>query len=259
MLTLTLQCASAVLALAFGLASLAISRYESALTPDRRAGWRLTGIGFTLLGASAALQNAWAVPAFFSGEGTAVYDTFVRWAPAMNHSRTFLGVAYALLMTGLAWSGRFPERGFWVGATLGMLAAAGAGGVLGGVEGAFEMTRHGPAVAVLLTVEMIGFCVVLLVSAVRGTFDLFLFASLMLYGLMMALSVPLWTGMSLAEVIGVRAPPPWLLKLQTTLFTSAMLGLAALRLVLLRRGVRVHEAFGRQLPLRIRFFPTSPP
>lgn len=254
MLTLTLQSASAVLVLLFGVLALAVSRYGYVLPPDRRAGWRLTGLGFTLLGASAVLQNAAAILAFASGAGTAAYEAYLRLAPAGNLSRNALGTAFAVVLVVPAWRGRDPGRRFWRGALAVMLLAMAAGGVLGWAEGTFDVGVHGVSTAVFLTVEIIAFAVVLLVSAARGTFDVFLFAALMLYALMMALSVPLFTGLSLKGVLAGEAPAPWVVHLQAVLFQAVMGVIAALRLALLRRGVRASEVFGREPPLLPRLF-----
>lgn len=254
MLTLTLQCVSALLLLAFGGVALSISRWIGVLTPDRRAGWLVTGLGFALLGVSAAAQNAVAVAAFASGEGTAAYDAYLRWAPALNHSRVFAGTALALVLAATAWSGRLPARRFRTATAAGVLAAMLLGGVAGWMEGGFEMQRHGAATAVGYTIEMLAFATVLLASASRGTFDLFLFAALMLYALKIAVGVPLWSGMSLAEAVAGPAPAPWLLQVQSVLFGAVMLAVAALRLALLRRGVRVAEVFGEERVVRVRFF-----
>ena len=254
MLTLTLQSVSAVLALLFGVLALGVSRHAHTLPPDRYAGWRLTGLGFTLIGASATLQNTTAVLAFVSGQGTPVYDAYLRLAPAGNLSRCALGIAYAAALAYLAWSGRRPGRRFWRRATVLMLLGMAAGGAAGWAEGAFHIRTHGVSASVFLAVEVIAFAAVLLVSAARGTFDVFLFAALMLYALMMVISVPLFTGMSLAGTVTVPAPPPWLLHLQAVLFQGVMVGVAGVRLQLVRRGVRAAEVFGREPPLLPRLF-----
>jgi hypothetical protein len=252
-LTLTLQCTVAVLSLAFGWVALGVSRYRGVLTPDRRAGWLLTGVGFAAFGVSSAVQDAGAVAAFVSGQGTPVYDTYLRWAPAANHSRFVLGTAFAGAMTWIAWSGRFPgRRGWgWIGAV--MAAAMLAGGALGLAEGAYDSRVHGASAAVLLTLELIAFSLVLLISAARGTLDVFLFASLMLYTASMALSVPQLSAMSLFAMMGGERVPPWMMQLHSTIFGVLMLGVATLRLELLRRGTPVREVFGRAPSPRLRF------
>ncbi|MDP9348728.1 MAG: hypothetical protein M3P24_06260 [Gemmatimonadota bacterium] len=254
MLTLSLQCLSAALLLSFGLVALAVYRHAQVLPPDRRAGWLLTGVGFTLLGVSSLVQNAAAVGAFVSGPGTDLYEAYLRWAPAANHSRVFLGIAYGCLLGFLAWDRRFPGRTFWRRAVAGLLLAAGLGALAAWAEGPFRMEVHGVSTSIGLTVEMLAFGLALLLSTVRGSFDVFLFAPVMLYTLMMALSVPIWTGMTLAQSLAGWAPAPWLLEAQRIVFEAAMVGMAAFRLALLRRGVRVGEVLGTERELRVRFF-----
>lgn len=254
MLTLTLQSVSAALALVFGLLALAVSRHAYALTPDRLAGWRLTALGFGLIGASAVVQGAAAVLAFVAGAGSPFYEAYLRAAPAGNLSRFALGTAYAVALVLPAWSGRSPGPRFRRAAPVAMLLAMAAGGAAGWAEGAYDIGTHGVSASVFLAVEVIAFATALLVSAARGTFDLFLFAALMLYTLMMALSVPLLTGMSLGEALVGDARTPWLLHLQAVLFQAGMVGVAGLRLHLLRRGVRVAEVFGREPPILPRLF-----
>ncbi|HEV2149961.1 MAG TPA: hypothetical protein VGR37_21365 [Longimicrobiaceae bacterium] len=223
------------------------------LTPDRRAGWLLAGIGFSLLGASWVVQNVGAVAAFFSGAGTPTYETYLRWAPAMNHSRLVLGTAFAGAMACVAWSGRFPGRRGWSWMVAAMVAAMLAGGALGLLEGSYDSRVHTANAAVLLTVELIAFSVVLLIAAARGTLDVFLFAALMLYTASMALSVPQLSAMSLFAATGGQRALPWLMQLQSVVFGVLMLGVAILRLELLRRGAPVREVFGRASTPRLRF------
>lgn len=256
MLTLLLQILSALLTCLFGWVALAITRHDHILTPDRRAGWLLTGIGFSLLGASAVLQDVGAVAAFASGSQTAVYDAYVRVAPALNHSRTALAIALGAGLTVLAWSGSLPSRRGWRWTTGALVAAMVLGGAIGFLEGPYVIGRHATVSTVLLTVELIAFALALLASASRGTFDIFLFASLMFYALMGALNVSLMTGMAWRAALPGGGPPPWLLQLQNVLFLCVMLGVATVRLVLLEKGLRVREVFGREAaPARpIRFF-----
>lgn len=241
--TLTLQCVSAVLTVLFGAVALSISRHVVA--PDRRAGWRLAGAGFLLLGATMAPQYAGAVAAFARGPGTVVWDVYLRWASALNHSRIGAGIALAAGTGYLAWTGRYPERRGWAGLFAGMAAASLAGAWLGALEGAFDLRTHGSAIALGVTVELVAFGAALLASAARGTLDAFLFTALTLYAGSLALGVPVVSFMILRTGLDDGRPPSWLLQLLQVAFMSAMLALALLRLTLLRRGVRMRAVLGR--------------
>ncbi|HEX2190844.1 MAG TPA: hypothetical protein VHG51_18195 [Longimicrobiaceae bacterium] len=245
MLTLALQCLTAVLGCCFARAALSISRHRTALAPDRRAGWLLAAVGFGVFGASSAVQDVGAVAAFLLGEGTAVYDTYLRWAPAMNHSRIGAGIAFGGAMAWVAWRGRFPGRLGWAVMLAAMLVGMLAGAAGGAREGPFEMRVHGFTAATGLTVELIAFATALLVAASRGTLDLFLWTALMFYASSMALSVPLLSSASLADSVGHRRPAAWLLQLQPAVLGAMMLGVALFRLALLQRGLRVRDVLGR--------------
>jgi hypothetical protein len=241
--TLTLQCVSAVLTVLFAAVALSISRH--AIAPDRRAGWRLAGAGFLLLGAGMTAQYAGAVAAFASGPGTAAWDVYLRWAPALNHSRIGGGIALAAGVGYVAWTGRFPERRAWAGLAAGMEAASLAAAWLGTPEGAFALRTHGSSLALGVTVELVAFGAALLVSAARGTLDAFLFAALTLYAGSLALGVPVVSLMVLRTGVEDGRPPSWLLQLVQVVSMSSMMALALLRLTLLRRGVRMRAVLGR--------------
>ena len=247
--TLTLQCVDAVLTVVFAAVALSISRH--AIAPDRRAGWRLAGLGFLLLGATMVPQHAAAVVAFARGPGTAAWDVYLRWAPALNHSRIGGGIALAAGVGYVAWSGRFPGRRVWAGLAAGMAAASLAGAWLGALEGSYDTRTHGSAVALGVTVELVAFCAALLVSVTRGTLDAFLFAALTLYAVSLALGVPLLSMMVLRAGPESGRPPNWLFQLLQVAFMSTMLALALLRLVLLRKGLRLRAVLGRHPSLHL--------
>ena len=244
MLTVVLQLLAALLTLAFGGVALAVARYRSALAPDRRAGWQLTGTGFSLLGASNLAQTLAGTAAFLAGPGSATLAAYLRCAPALNHSRSFLVVGLAALLGVLAWIGRDPSRAGWRRLNAALGAAMLLGLAMGWLEGPLDVRTHGPRAAAVFTVELVAFALALLLSAARGSFDVFLFGALSFYGLMAALGVPTLAGLSW----GLPLTPAWLLPFQTVLFLLAMLGVAGLRLSLLRRGVRVREVF--EAPVR---------
>lgn len=241
--TLTLQCVSALLTVLFAAVALSISRH--AIAPDRRAGWRLAGAGFLFLGATMVAQDAGAAAAFALGPGSAAWDVYLRWAPALNHSRIGGGIALAVGLGYVAWAGRFPGRRAWAGLAAGMAAASLAGAWLGALEGAYDLRTHGSATALGVTVELVAFGAALLVSATRGTLDAFLFAALTLYAGSLALGVPVVSLMVLRTGAEDGRPPSWLLQLVQVAFMSSMLALALLRLTLLRRGIRVRAVLGR--------------
>lgn len=233
---------SAVLTVLFAAVALSISRHP--IAPDRRAGWRLAGAGFLLLGATMAAQYVGAVAAFARGPGTAAWDVYLRWAPALNHSRIGAGIALAAGVGCVAWTGRFPERRAWARLAAGMAAASLAGAGLGALEGPFALTTHGSAAALGLTVELIAFGAALLVSVTRGTLDAFLFTALTAYAVSLALGVPLLSMMVLRSEVESGRPPNWLLQLLQVVFMGTMLGVALARLTLLRKGLRVRAVLG---------------
>lgn len=242
---------AAVLALLFGATALGIAGQGHALAPDQRAGWLLTGIGFLAFGSTGLVQDVGAVTAFVLGEGTVAWDAYLRWAPPLNHSRIAAGIALGAALARVAWDGGFPTRRAWVRLVAALVAAMLAGAGLGVMEGSFDVRTHGLAAAIGITLELIAFAVALLVSAVRGTLDVFLFTALTFYAANLALNVPLLSAMSLVGASGGHRPPPWLLQLQPVIFESLMLGVAVFRLTLVRRGLRVRDVLGRDRAPRL--------
>jgi|GEM_PF-5289511 len=137
-----------------------------------------------------------------------------------------------------------------------MILGMAVGATIGAKEGPFIMATHGYFAAIGITIEVVAFTGALLISATRGTFDAFLFMALAFYTMSMALGVPLLSMMSIAAPARGN-PPPWMLQLQPIIFETLMLGLALLRLYMLRKGLRVRDVLGPDSRIPLRFLLTS--
>lgn len=250
MLTVVYQCLAALLALTFGLVALGVATALEGQGERRAAGWRLTGLAFALHGTLYSLHTSAAALAFLAGAGSAPYVTYLRVAPVGNHARSFLILAFSLLLAWFVW--RRPEPGGWLRrAAVMLVAAAAAGAVFGAVEGEL---RYGPH---FTTVSLFGVLILLallasLAGAASGAVDRLLWLSLAFYALHQVQSV-LWNSMAAWREIVGWAPSPRHLTLSSAVLYGAMLVLGALALRSARAGRRIPELFGAgdRAPIRL--------
>lgn len=241
MLTLALQILVALLTLAVGVAALAVAGARG-VSGARAAGWRATGLGFAIVGATGVVQTNAAAVAYFAGPGSAVYDAYLSWAPAGNHGRSGAVLVLALLLCLLSYG----RGGSWLPSAAGMLVLYGGGtalGVaLGVVQGELRQDRHYPVEAMLQLGAMLLFLLALLAGAVTSSMDRLLWLLLAVYALHQAISV-LWMTALAWDGVGEWIPRTWILMAVGAALRLVQLGLALHRLRLARRGASVPGLF----------------
>jgi hypothetical protein len=238
-LVLALQVVWAFVKLLAGVAILAVGLRQLRGDPVHRLTWQLTGYAFILGGASAVVQLGVFAPwAYFAGEGTAVYEGFLRWNPAVTQSRTFLMIGLGLVLCVLPAVRRYPRNP--VPVAVGFLAAMMlAGGALGWLEGGFAVVRFFSSTAVTNMLELVMLLSALLIALVAETMDRYLWLAMLVYAIAIGLNVIMYSALAWLGVDGAWSPPPSFLQVCLVLAHATMVFLAARRLQLDRRGVEV--------------------
>lgn len=237
MLTLALQLLNASLTLGFAVLILRVSRQSTWTSAARRVSSSLVGVAFAANGFGGLVQGTLAVWASAAGAGSAVYDTFLRFAPAMNQSRTGLEIALALLLMSVAVKGARPLA-LWL--LLAVLAAGwAAGAAVGLLEGTLVTSRHFPMVALLDGVEMVALLAMLLLALSRSSMDRLLWLALSIHALKQSFNAIWFSAFAWIDIPGGWAPRPWTIQTQMAVLGCLMLAIAVRRYQLARRGVHV--------------------
>jgi len=243
-IALLFQAATAVLAVAFAVLALRVTR--AAVPGDQplhHRAWVVAGLAFAIAGASSVAQNAAAVWAFRAGEGSVPWDLFLAWAPRGNYGRACLKIAMALVLVALArLAGVAPRRLGW-GVSALFVAMLGAGAVLGWAEGPLRAAIHYPGYAVFEVAELVALLLALFVGITASTMDRWLWAALGVYAARQALNVLSWTALAWLGVEGQWSLDPRVLHSFGVAGYLAMIAIAVHRLRLARRGVRVPGMF----------------
>jgi hypothetical protein len=238
MLTFVLQVLNTTILLASALLCLRAGRIASA-NPYHRAAWRLTGAGFVVHAADLLVQHVFGGIALAAGPDSAAMNAYSEWIPVLNHSRTFLlyGVMLGLLL--LAVYRPEPDVRFWRAAVA--LVALGflAGVAVGIVEGRFTEAGHYSAVAVWDVAELLLLMATLFTLLLTSRADRALWGLLSAYGISLALGAFSFSLLALIDVEGAWHQKPSWMQAQRIVFHLMMLGFAAWRVAVGRRGRRV--------------------
>lgn len=223
----------------FGAVSLLVAR-RGEFSPRFRAPWMLTGLAFLLVGTIKGIQNTFGSAAFATGRNSALWESYLAWAPIFDHSRTVaLTTFFLLLLRAPTPSDRMPGRGYWVrDATLLCLGAL-AGAALGWQQQFIADLLHYEVVAILDTAELIVVLSVLFVSLLRNSTDRILWSALSVYGFILALN-----GLWMSVLVGLRVPGAWApsplhMHFFRSVLATVLVALALWRLSLARRNVDV--------------------
>lgn len=247
---LALQAISTLLSLAFGLVSLGIARKVARNGSGQQMVWLLTGSAFFGVYLVKAVQNVFGTFAFFAGRDTPLWNLYLAWAPALNHSRT---VAFVCFFVCLAWMPAYEARGAghaWLWRSLAaVLAGILAGGLIGAGEGALVGSTHLRASSILDSVELVVALGVLFTLLIRDGIDRLLWIALSLYALRLALNAVWLSAMMGIDHPAVWAPAPEQMQFYRIAVGALMLFVVLRRLNLANQGVAVPALFE---PLRNR-------
>lgn len=239
MLTYSLQWVVVVTTLVFALLAFRIASRLSSTEPFHAVGWRLTGWAFLFHFVGLAVQNLWGGLAMMEGAGSRSMVAYLRWAPALNHSRTFVLLAFCLTLVVFAVRAGPPGARFWplYLASLALAALTGAG--VGLLEGRLVEQRHYLSVAGWDTVELVAMLVALLSVLVADRVDRLLWGALAVYAFSVALSILWFTALSRTGLPGAWAPAAWHVAAYRAAIRGVVLVLAWRRLRLVLKGARV--------------------
>jgi hypothetical protein len=238
MLTFVLQCVNNVLLLGSALLCLRAGRVATS-NPFHQAAWRLTGAGFLVHALNLLVQHVFGGFAFAAGRQSATMHAYLKWLPPFNHSRTFLlnGLLLGLLL--LAAYRREPDARFWRVATALLTAGFLVGAAVGFAEGPFTEAGHYSAVAVWDVVELLLLMATLFTLLLTSRADRALWGLLSAYGISLALGVFSFSLLTLIGIEGAWHQKPSSMQAQRMVFHLMMVGFAAWRVAVARRGRRV--------------------
>ncbi len=245
MLTYSLQCVVSLLFVSFGVLSLLAARRARGADPHHVAGWRLTGIAFTVHGSLDALQHAWGGWAWFlNGATSQRYADFSNVVPVLQHGRTGWLMVFFLLVTVLAVRQALPGSRFWRTAPPLMLAGFAVGGWLGWREAAFTTGDHLRRVGLSDLGELALVMGALFLLLIRDRADRLLWSALATYGFMLAMNVLWMMAFGRIEDPTVWKPPLFLLPAYRSVLVSVMIAFAWRRLRAAREGRQVPPLVG---------------
>lgn len=234
-----LQVVAALILVGAGASAVAASRHPGGFPERYRSTWRMTGLALLLIGASSALQNVHGALAIAHGEGSRVWNGYMRWAPVWNHSRELVPFALALLLLGFALAPKHSAMNRrWMTPVV-LLACFAAGGAMGWMEGPLDFARHFERVALLDAAALLFVICALAAAMVADVVDHLLMLALLAYVIPLPLNA-LWFAWMAAHVHdGGWSPSPLSMQIYRIAFDGACAGLAAWRWRLARRGAYV--------------------
>jgi hypothetical protein len=205
--TLSSQAAITACLLLFAVLALRTGRQISGAQPVHRYLWVFTGWTFLIQGTNSAFHDAFSIYAFKQGAGSWSWDALLLWHPPLNHSRTFLLVAYCGVACFALLRG---HKGLPLPSLRRSLAIAvagmAAGGLLGMNEAAFSYLTHFTAVASWDAVELLSMMTVLLVGLSTGLMDRAMWACLGITAFALALSTVWFIFLSRSGMAGEWTP-----------------------------------------------------
>jgi hypothetical protein len=241
MTSLALQLLAGLFTLGLGVVALATSRYPEAHGERGVGQWGLVGAAFILSGVNETIQSIWAYFAYAAGPGSALWDGFLRWAPAANQSRSGLelGMYAALILLLVRPPARFPASRVGLLASGVVVAGMSLGALLGYFEPTADAPMHLTMVAMVNMGVAAGALAVLIISLLVQSLDRYLWVIIAIHALKSVLNV-LW----LNALVWLYTPEAWAPNpLQLLMIAAAigamMVAVAINRLRLARRGVYV--------------------
>jgi hypothetical protein len=242
--TYTLQWVTALLAGVFAAMALRIARPRAAPDPFYRSAWWLAGVTAAAECGCMAVQFVWGGLALRGGAASAQMESYLRWAPSLNHSRTFLSLALAGALVALALR-RDPPGQLFRRVHLALLAVAfGIGTAVGMAEGPLVEARHYLNVALWDTLELMVVLATLFAVLVTDKVDRYLWGALAVNGFSVALSIIWLATFSRIKDPYAWTPAPWQIAAYRAFLELAMVVFAAWRISLARRGLSASGMIG---------------
>ncbi len=240
MVTLWMQCVVAILTVLWGFLAVQVWRRIPTAPELHRASWALTGWVFTILGISTTIQLGIGAPwAYFSGEGSTVYELYLRLSPIGNHSRGFLVIAYGVMLAGLPWIWRVARHRFFAVVLLASCAAMTVGALVGWVEGPLVQVIHWTATAIFDSVELMLLLLALFVAVVWNTTDRLLWVALAIFAVHEMLDVAWYSALAWSDVAGAWSPKPRYIHMYASLAYLLMIIVSVRRMRLADKEVEV--------------------
>lgn len=239
MVTYTLQWLVALLTGAFAMLAFRIAKPGVVADPFYRSAWKLAGAAFLIESISITVQYIWGGLALWGGASSAEMASYLRWAPAMNHGRTFLSLALSVFLVVLASRSAPPGRWYWRAYFGVVLAMLGLGVVAGVAEGPLVEARHYLQVALWDTAELVVVLSTLFVLLLSDKVDRYLWGALATNGFSVALSIIWMAALSRTTNPLVWSPSPLQIVAYRIVLGSVMVALGLRRLALARGGGKV--------------------
>lgn len=239
MRTLFLQLLVAVLNVVLGFLAMRVSRHAGSRARDRAPAWEMTGWAFLLPGGVGVALGVGAYWAVLSGPGSAPYHLLARMVPAANYARTCARIAFGIMLCASVAARRLPA---WLGTALmvGMLLAAiGAGAVIGLREGPLVPAVHYVNYSVFEAAELITVLAALLFGLHHSSMDRSLWLLLAVYATRQSMNALMFTRLVWLGHARAYSISPITVQMVGVAAYLGMISLAVHRLVLARRGVPV--------------------
>ncbi len=244
MVTYSLQWVTALLAGVFAGLALRIARPGNAPDPFYRSAWWLAGVTAMAEFACMAVQFVWGGLALRGGAESAAMASYLRWAPGLNHSRTFFSLALAGALVVLALRRVPPEHVFRRVYAASLVVAFAVGIGVGVAEGPLVEARHYLNVALWDTLELMVVLATLFAVLVMDRVDRYLWGALAVNGFSVALSIIWLATFSRVKDPNSWTPAPWQIAGYRAFLELAMVMFAARRMSLARRGVAAGGMIG---------------
>lgn len=238
MTTLVLQSVVTVLSLVFAVLAWRIARARTGVPDEHRAAWILVAVAFMWRVGTTFPQNLAAIRAYLSGPGSSFYETYLHWAPVINHGRALPASALGFGLVLLPRLRTCTPTRIWRWSTLVVLVLFLGGAYMGWREGRTS-AFHLSALAVFNSVEMVGLLAGLLVGLFTSSLDRHLWLLLAVYALHLAFNIVWLSALTGFFVPNEWYPSPKAMQIYALAAYAAMIALVVRRLLHARRGIPV--------------------